>query len=108
MSVQMATDGSTPLVCCPGSPRGWALRGEWGAALWLVTLGQLSAPTGALRPFDVCSLCLRSRLPQPRSELMGAPQVRVPFGRPGTDGGVGVMRRPQPPHHHGREAVELG
>lgn len=52
------------------------------------------------------SLC--SCLPQSGSEFVGAPQIWVPVGGPGADGGFGVVRCPQPPHHHRREAVELG
>lgn len=52
------------------------------------------------------SLC--SCLPQSWSESVGTPQIWVPVGGPGADSGFGFVLCPQPPHHHGREAVELG
>lgn len=74
--------------------------------LWLVTFGVLSTHL-SLWLFDLrCSLC--SCLPQSWSEFVGAPQIWVPVGGPGADSGFGLVRCPQPPHHHGREAVELG
>lgn len=84
----------------PGTPEGVPYTGlglsGWGRS------GQVFAHARCLM------FSLPSCLPQPGSELVGAPQVWVPVGGPGADGGFGVVRCPQPAHHHGREAVELG
>lgn len=57
--------------------------------------------------FDLySSLC--SCLPQPWSEFVGAPQVWVPVRGPGANRGFRIVCCPQPAHHNGREAVELG
>lgn len=96
-----ARDASHVLTAALEPPRGyWRERG------WRPKGG--SPISCALGVCDARSFTPRSCLPQPWSEPVGAPQVWVPVGGPGADGGIGVVCRPQPPHHHGREAVELG
>lgn len=90
-----------------GSPRTpavvpWRVDPGWLVTFWGVLFTCMSLQVSDLHS----SLC--SCLPQSGSEFVGPPQIWVPVRGPGADGGFRVVRCPQPPHHHGREAVELG